>query len=96
MSTPECYDILCSIGDLIDQLVVTHIKISAFHATIVAERHKPSPSPEVILEAEAKCRRAGEKRVLLRDAINHRIDEAIRRGGICVTDDARTFDMKGI
>lgn len=94
--TPESYDILCSIGDLIDQMIVTHIKISAFHATIVSERHKENPSATVIVENEGKCRHAGEKRVVLREEINRRIDEAIRRGGIQVVSDVRTFDMKGI
>jgi hypothetical protein len=93
---PVAYDTICPIGELIDQLIVTHIKISAFHANIVAERHKENPSAAVIVENEGKCRHAGEKRVVLREEINRRINEAIQRGGIQVAADVRTFDMKGI
>ncbi len=93
---PESYDVLCSIADLIDQLSIANIKISRFHHAIVDERCKENPSPTAIVDNEGKCRRMGEKRVLLRDEINRRIDEAIRRGGIRVETDARTFDMRGI
>jgi len=93
---PPVYDQICSIGELIDQLIVTHIKIFAFHDKIVAERHKPNPSATVIVENEGKCRHAGEKRVVLREELNRRIDEAIRRGGIQVVSDPRTFDMMGL
>ena len=96
MATPESYDVILSIGELIDMLVTTNVKIAQIHQNILAERRKPEWSASFIAAEDEKCRRAAEKRVLLRDEITKRIDEAIRRGGVQVSPDVRTFDLKGM
>lgn len=96
MPAPEQYDILCSIGDLIDLLCVALIKCSYANHAILDERRKPTPDAKVIANMEWVARTAGEKRVKLRDELNRRLDEAIRRGGIQTAADARTYDLRGM
>lgn len=96
METPEIYDLLCSIGELIDKLSIENIKCYDANQKILNERKKESPSAQAIATWEWQARRAGEQRVKLRDAINRRLNEAIQRGGIQVANDARTYDLRGV
>lgn len=93
MKTPVQYDLLCSIGELIDKLTIENIKCYDANQKILAQRKGKNPSPKKIADWEWQARRAGEQRVKLRDEINQRIAEAIARGGIQVAPDARTYDM---
>ena len=94
--TPENYDLLCSIGELVDKLSIENIKCYDANRKILEERKVPSPNSQSIADWEWQARRAGEQRVKLRDEINRRINEAIRRGGINTAADARTYDLRGV
>lgn len=96
METPETYDLLCSIGELIDKLTIENIKCYDANQKILAERKVTSPSAQSIAGWEWQARRAGEQRVKLRDTINRRLNEAIQRGGIQVANEARTYDLRGV
>ena len=89
--TPEVYDLICSIGELIDKLSIENIKCYDANMRAIAERGKPNPSAEVIAECEGKARSSGEHRVRLRDEVNRRLDEAVRRGGISTAREVRTY-----
>ncbi len=86
------YDYLCSIGELIDKLSIENIKCYDANTRAIAERAKESPSPAIIATCEGKARKAGEQRVRLRDEINKRLSEAIKRGGFDYAPDVRTYD----
>jgi len=95
--TPEQYDVLCSIGDLIDRLTIENIKCSRMNHEMI-ELHKAREGAPHSVDAEiAKLQRAvvlaNEKRVACREEINRRLDEAIRRGGIQVTPEQRTYGV---
>ena len=96
MTTDPAYDLLCSIGELIDKLSIENIKCYDANRKAIAERRQPQPSAQVIADCEWQARSAGELRVKLRDEINRRLDEAIRRGGFQTKADARTYDLKGM
>lgn len=96
MPTPEPYDYLCSVGELIDKLSIENIKCYHANEGILAERRKQHPDPSVIAAMEWKARTSGEQRVRLRDAINQRLKEAIGRGGIQSAAEARTYDLRGV
>lgn len=91
---PESYDLLLSPADLIEQLVCCHIKISTLHARVCAEREKDRPSRDAVFDMDGQIRRLAERRVLIRDAINDRLNQAIQRGGIVVSADVRTFKVE--
>ena len=91
MTTPEVYDYICSIGELIDKLSIENIKCYDANSKAIAERTKPDPSAVVIADCEGRARRSGEQRVRLRDEINRRLSEAIQRGGFSSTSEARTY-----
>jgi len=93
MSTPDVYDFICSIGELIDKLSIENIKCYDANMTILRERGKEQPNDAMISLNESKARRAGEQRVRLRDEINRRIAEAVSRGGIGAAADVRTYDI---
>jgi hypothetical protein len=72
VSTPEVYDLLCSIGELIDKLTIENIKCYDANQKILAERKTLEPVAQRIADWEWQARRAGEQRVKLRDEINRR------------------------
>ena len=86
------YDFLCSIGELIDKLTIENIKCFDANNKILALRRGATTNPILIAKLESNARRAGEQRVRLRDEINIRLDEAIRRGGIEHATDVRTYE----
>lgn len=91
----EVYDYLCSIGELIDKLSIENIKCYHANESILAERRKPEPSGQRISDLEFKARKAGEQRVRLRDEINRRLLDAIKRGSIGLSHDVRTYELPG-
>jgi hypothetical protein len=93
MSTPEVYDYLCSIGEMIDKLSIENIKCYHANESILAERRKEHPDTEKIAGLEWKARTAGEQRVRLKDEINRRLSEAISRGGFQTAREARTYAL---
>lgn len=96
MSTPESYDFICSIGELIDKLSIENIKCHHANEAILRERKKPDPDTGAIAAAEWRARTSGEQRVRLRDEINRRLAEAITRGRIGTAAEARTYDLRGV
>lgn len=90
------YDLLCSLGELIDKLSIENIKCYDANQKILAERKEAAPSAQRIADWEWQARRAGEQRVKLRDEINRRLNEAIRRGGVTASGEARTYDLRGV
>jgi hypothetical protein len=94
--TDQVYDTLCSIGELIDKLSIENIKCHAANERILAERRKAHPDAQFISNQEFVARTAGEQRVRLKNEINRRIVEAIRRGGFETAPEARTYDLKDI
>jgi len=91
VNTPESYDLICSIGELVDKLSIENIKCYDSNMRAIAERRRESPSAETIADCELRARTAGEHRVRLRDELNRRLDEAIRRGGFDVAREVRTY-----
>lgn len=91
----EVYDTICSIGELIDKLSIENIKCYDANTRILFERKQSNPNAKSIADLEWQARTAGERRVKLRDEINYRLNEAIQRGGIQVTKEARTYDLEG-
>jgi len=89
----EVYDYICSIGELIDKLSIENIKCHHANEEILAERRKYKPNTNRISELEYKARKAGEQRVRLRDEINRRLAEAIKRGGFSHAPDVRTYEL---
>ena len=96
MATPEAYDFICSIGELIDKLSIENIKCYDANQKILAERKTPLVSPEKIADWEWQARSSGEIRVKLRDEINRRLAEAISRGNISTRQETRTYDLGGV
>lgn len=96
MNTPETYDFLCSIGELIDKLSIENIKCYDANNKAIAERRQEHPTAQVIADCEWQARRCGEQRVRIRDEINRRLNEAIKRGGIHAAPEARTYDLRGL
>ena len=94
--TEVVYDTLCSIGELVDKLCVELIKCANANHAILQERRRDHPDPQFIADQEWIARTAGEQRVALKNEINRRIDEAIRRGGMTVRPEARTYNLRGI
>lgn len=92
----NCYDVICSIGEIIDKLSIENIKCYDANQKILAERKKPNPKAQAIADWEWQARSSGERRVKLRDEINRRINEAIQRKGIQVSNEARTYDLRGV
>ena len=93
VKTPECYDMICSIGELIDKLSIENIKCYDANSKAIAERTNDSPSAEIITQCEWQARQSGEQRVRLRDEINRRLAEALERGSIQARQEARTYGM---
>jgi hypothetical protein len=93
MSTPPVYDMICSIGELIDKLSIENIKCARANHVVLDERRKPVADPVVIANMELLARTAGEQRVRLKNEINRRLDEAIRRGGISTAIEGRTYGV---
>jgi hypothetical protein len=91
----EVYDYLCSIGELFDKLSIQNIICHYANTKILEERAKAEPDDHVISQMELKARTAGEQRVRLKDEINRRLDDAIRRGGIGVAPEVRTYNLPG-
>jgi hypothetical protein len=85
------YDTICSIGELIDKLSIENIKCYHVNNEVMEERQKDNPDPIKIADCEAAARIAGEQRVKLKNEINVRINDAIRRGGIKVASEIRTY-----
>jgi hypothetical protein len=94
--TPEAYDTICSIGELIDKLSIENIKCYDANSKILAERAKESPDPAEIAALEWRARSSGEQRVRLRQEINERMREAIGRGRIETAPDVRTYDLRQV
>lgn len=93
MSTPEVYDAICSIGELVDKLSIENIKCAHANQTVMVERKKSEPSAKTIADMELLARTSGEQRCRLKNEINRRLDEAIRRGGINTPQEARTYGV---
>lgn len=89
----DVYDYLCSIGELIDKLSIENVKCYDSNSKILDERRRDSPDYARISDLEFKARKAGEQRVRLRDEINRRLAEAIKRGGFASAPDARTYEL---
>jgi len=88
----KVYDFICSIGELIDKLSIENIKCYDANAKAIAERKKENPDAGVIADCEFRARKSGEQRVRLRDEINKRLSEAIKRGGFEYVPDVRTYE----
>ena len=89
--TDKQYDLICSIGELIDKLSIENIKCYDVNGKILEERSKENPDHRKISEWEFNARKAGELRVALRNEINKRLAEALERGSINYAPDARTY-----
>ena len=87
------YDLICSIGELIDKLSIENIKCYDANRKAIEERQKHVPSSVVIANCEWQARRSGEQRVKLRDEINRRLAEALKRGEIQTATEARTYGL---
>lgn len=92
----EVYDYICSIGELIDKLAIENIKCYDTNMKILEERLKKSPNHRKISELEFKARKAGEQRVRLKDEINRRLAEAVKRGHIGTAPEVRTYDLEKV
>jgi len=92
----DAYDVICSIGELIDKLSIENIKCYNANQRILEERKQANPSSQAIADLEWQARSSGERRVKIRDEINRRINEAIQRGRIQVANEARTYDLNGV
>lgn len=95
-NTPTVYDLICSIGEIIDKLSIENIKCYDANTRVLEERKRKEPNPEEISRLEWRARTAGEQRVRLRDEINRRLDEAIRRGGFSTNAEARTYNLGNV
>lgn len=91
--TPEVYDFVCSIGELIDKLSIENIKCHHANEGILVERRRAQPNTARIAELEWKARTSGEQRVRLRDEINRRLAEAVQRGRIGTAQEVRTYKL---
>jgi protein-arginine kinase activator protein McsA len=94
--TDPVYDLICSIGEMIDKLINEDIKCYDSNRRILEERRKERPDPQQISNLEFVARSAGEQRVRLKNELNKRLAEAIRRGGFESAAEVRTYDLKGI
>jgi len=92
----EVYDYICSIGEIVDKLSIENIKCFKANEKAIAERKKEHPDVSILAECEFNARKAGEQRVRLKDELNKRIAEAIKRGHINTAPEVRTYDMKGL
>lgn len=90
------YDALFSIADIVDRLCVELQKCAHANHSILDERRKASPNVEAISHWEWVARSAGEQRVRLKNLLNRRVDDAIRRGGFQTAPEARTYDLRGL
>ena len=93
--TEPVYDYIGSIGELIDKLSIENIKCYHANTSILTERGRNNPDAQIIADLEWIARTSGEQRVRLRDEINKRLMEALRRGGIGAAKDARTYSLGG-
>jgi|SRR5690606_18970501 len=87
----EVYDFICSIGELIDKLSIENIKCYDANSKILAERAKEHPNKSLIADLEWNARKSGELRVKLKNEINVRLSEALKRGSINCPSEARTY-----
>lgn len=92
--TEPAYDFICSIGELMDKLSIENIKCYDGNTRAIAERKKQRPDHVLISELELKVRLAGEQRVRLRNEINRRLAEALKRGEIESAPEVRTYEMR--
>jgi len=92
--TEAAYDYICSIGEMIDKLSIENIKCHHVNMKVLGERRKNELNHVLISQLELKARLAGEQRVRLRDEINHRLAEAIKRAEIGIAPEARTYELK--
>jgi hypothetical protein len=88
---PEVYDHLLSIGALVDMLSIENIKCYDANNKLYVEQLKDDPDLALISKLEQTERAAGEQRCRLKAELTARIDEAIRRGGVAVSVEARTY-----
>lgn len=91
--TDMVYDHLCSIGELIDKLSIENIKCSYANHEILELRKSDAPDHFRISLLEFKARSSGEQRVRLKNEINKRLAEAIKRGSIESSPEARTYEI---
>jgi hypothetical protein len=96
MTIRESYDLICSIGELVDKLSIENIKCYDANNTITrtrADARAKGVAPDAlrIADLELAARTAGEQRCRLKDEINLRLDEALRRGTIRVAKEVRTY-----
>ena len=89
--TEEVYDVICSIGELIDKLSIENVKCYDANRKVLNERSKDKPNPVKIANWEFQARTSGELRVKLNGDINKRLAEAIQRGKIGYAPEARTY-----
>jgi hypothetical protein len=94
--TPEPYDLICSIGEIVDKLSIENIKCYDANRKILEERAKQNPSLQVISACEFQARSSGEQRVRLKNELNLRLAEAIQRGGFQANPEVRTYSQFGI
>lgn len=87
----DTYDLVCSIGELIDKLSIENIKCYDANTRILAERNKPGIDYRRISDLEFNARKAGEQRVRLRDEINKRLAEVLERGEVQAKPEIRTY-----
>jgi len=90
------YDFICSIGELIDKLSIENIKCYDANSKILELRANDPTKFEEIANLEFKARKSGEQRVRLRDEINKRLAEALKRGNIECSPDVRTYDLRKV
>lgn len=89
----DVYDFLCSIGELIDKLTIENIKCSRFNHEMIELKKQEPVNLEKIGLLQINLMLANEQRVRLKNEINTRINEAIKRGGINVNHEIRTYKL---
>ena len=87
------YDYICSIGELIDKLSIENIKCYHANGAILEERKKDTPDHVVISQLEFTARSSGEQRVRLKNEINIRLADALKRGHIGASPEVRTYKL---
>lgn len=86
-------DFICSIGELVDKLTIENIKCSRFNHEMIELKNNEPINLQRIGELQISLMAANEQRVRLKNEINLRIDDAIRRGGIGINKETRTYRL---
>jgi len=80
------------LGDLIDRLIITNIKIHYYNHQKLDERKKENPDYELLNEIQTKVDTINEMRVSLRNEIDKLFKRVITTGIYDVREEKRTYD----